>query len=50
MHLADPARPPARTVVVPLGIVTTSASLCAITSFVGLVLPVVRARISRQRP
>ncbi len=33
-----------------LGIVTTTAGLCAITSFVGLVLPVVRARISRQRP
>jgi MFS transporter, DHA1 family, multidrug resistance protein len=28
----------------PLGIVTTTASVCAITSFVGLVLPVVRAR------
>jgi MFS transporter, DHA1 family, multidrug resistance protein len=34
----------------PLGIVTTTASVCAITSFVGLVLPVVRARKSGQRP
>jgi MFS transporter, DHA1 family, multidrug resistance protein len=32
----------------PLGIVTTTASLCAIASFVGLVLPVVRARMSGQ--
>jgi MFS transporter, DHA1 family, multidrug resistance protein len=31
----------------PLGIVTTTVSLCAIASFTGLVLPVVRARISR---
>jgi MFS transporter, DHA1 family, multidrug resistance protein len=30
---------------VPLGIVTASASICAMTSFVGLVLPVVRQRI-----
>jgi MFS transporter, DHA1 family, multidrug resistance protein len=34
----------------PLGIVTTTASVCDITSFVGLVLPVVRARKSGQRP
>jgi MFS transporter, DHA1 family, multidrug resistance protein len=33
----------------PLGIVTTTASLCAIASFVGLVLPVVRARMSGKR-
>jgi|SRR5215207_2555713 len=39
-----------RLTALPLGIVTTTASLCAITSFVGLVVPVVRARISRQRP
>ena len=31
----------------PLGIVTTTASLCAIASFAGLVIPVVRARMSR---
>ena len=31
----------------PLGVVTTTASLCAIASFTGLVLPVVRARMSR---
>jgi MFS transporter, DHA1 family, multidrug resistance protein len=31
----------------PLGIVTTTVSLCAIASFTGLVLPVVRARMSR---
>jgi MFS transporter, DHA1 family, multidrug resistance protein len=30
---------------VPLGIVTTAVSLCAMTSFAGLVLPVVRARV-----
>ena len=29
----------------PLGIVTTTVSLCAMTSFTGLVLPVVRARV-----
>jgi MFS transporter, DHA1 family, multidrug resistance protein len=34
----------------PLGIVTTTASVCAITGFIGLVLPVVRARKSGQRP
>jgi len=34
----------------PLGIVTTTASVCAITGFAGLVLPVVRARKSGQRP
>jgi len=32
----------------PLGIVTTSVSLCAMASFVGLVLPVVRARVKDQ--
>ena len=32
----------------PLGIVTTSVSLCAMASFVGLVLPVVRARVRDQ--
>jgi len=32
----------------PLGIVTTSVSLCAMASFVGLVLPVVRARAKDQ--
>ena len=32
----------------PLGIVTTSVSLCATASFVGLVLPVVRARLKDQ--
>ncbi len=31
----------------PLGVVTTTASLCAIASFTGLVLPVVRTRMSR---
>jgi hypothetical protein len=31
----------------PLGIVTTTVSLCAMASFTGLVLPVVRARMSR---
>ena len=31
----------------PLGIVTTTVSLCAIASFAGLVLPIVRARMSR---
>ena len=31
----------------PLGIVTTTVSLCAIASFTGLVMPVVRARMSR---
>jgi DHA1 family bicyclomycin/chloramphenicol resistance-like MFS transporter len=30
---------------VPLGIVTTAVSVCAMTSFAGLVLPVVRARV-----
>ena len=33
---------------VPLGIVTTSVSVCAMASFVSLVLPVVRARIKNQ--
>jgi DHA1 family bicyclomycin/chloramphenicol resistance-like MFS transporter len=33
---------------VPLGIVTTSVSLCAMASFVSLVRPVVRARIKNQ--
>ena len=33
---------------VPLGIVTTSVSVCAMTSFVSLVRPVVRARIKNQ--
>ena len=33
---------------VPLGIVTTSVSVCAMASFVSLVLPVVRARIKIQ--
>lgn len=33
---------------VPLGIVTTSVSVCAMASFVSLVLPVVRARIKTQ--
>jgi MFS transporter, DHA1 family, multidrug resistance protein len=32
----------------PLGIVTTSVSLCAMASFMGLVLPVVRARVKDQ--
>jgi len=32
----------------PLGIVTTSVSLCAMASFVGLVLPIVRARAKDQ--
>jgi hypothetical protein len=34
----------------PLGILSTTASLCAIASFVGLVIPVVRARMSGQHP
>ena len=33
---------------VPLGIVTTSVSVCAMASFVSLVLPVVRARIKNR--
>jgi DHA1 family bicyclomycin/chloramphenicol resistance-like MFS transporter len=33
---------------VPLGIVTTSVSVCAMASFLSLVLPVVRARIKNQ--
>jgi MFS transporter, DHA1 family, multidrug resistance protein len=33
---------------VPLGIVTASVSVCAMASFVSLVLPVVRARITNQ--
>jgi DHA1 family bicyclomycin/chloramphenicol resistance-like MFS transporter len=32
----------------PLGIVTTTSSLCAMASFVGLVFPVVRARVKDQ--
>jgi MFS transporter, DHA1 family, multidrug resistance protein len=30
---------------VPLGIVTTAVSVCAMASFIGLVIPVVRARV-----
>jgi hypothetical protein len=30
---------------VPLGIVTTVVSVCAMASFIGLVIPVVRARV-----